>query len=160
MMQATQAVEPIRKNVTVNRPVEDAFRLFTEGMSTWWPLEVHSIAVDEETGKGVATVVFEPKGDGRVYEVADDGTEFDWAKVLVWEPPGRFVLAWKPNLRSTPPTELEVRFSAHGKGTRVELEHRGWERLGELADEARSGYDGGWPGTLERFAKAANQART
>jgi len=42
----------------------------------------------------------------------------------------RFVLAWKPHSRPVPPTEVEVRFVPDGEGTRVELEHRGWERVG------------------------------
>jgi hypothetical protein len=36
--------------------------------------------------------------------------------------------------------------------TRVELEHRGWERLGAQGRESRAGYDSGWPGVLESFA--------
>ena len=48
---------------------------------------------------------------------------------------------------------MEVRFSAEGAGsTRLDLEHRGWERLGDRAVEARSGYDSGWPQVLERYA--------
>ena len=154
-MKETVRIEPLRKSVVVRRSPQEAFTLFTEGMATWWPLETHSIAVDEETGQGAATVVFEPRAEGRVYEVMDDGTEAEWARVLTWQPPRRFVLAWKPNRRPTPPTELEVTFLPEGEGTRVELEHRGWERLGERAEEARAGYASGWPGTLERFAARA-----
>jgi hypothetical protein len=53
-------------------------------------------------------------------------------------------------------TEVEVRFVAvEPDHTRVELEHRGWERLGDLAAQARSSYEGGWPGVLDAFAGAA-----
>jgi len=41
-------------------------------------------------------------------------------------------------------TEVEVRFVPFDGCTRVELEHRGWERLGELANTARIDYDQGW----------------
>jgi hypothetical protein len=34
----------------------------------------------------------------------------------------------------------------------VRLEHRGWERLGDRASVARSGYETGWPVVLGRFA--------
>jgi uncharacterized protein YndB with AHSA1/START domain len=71
--------------------------------------------------------------------------------VLEWVPPTRFVLAWKPNDSSRPPTEVEVRFTPEGGGTLVELEHRGWERLGEIAAEARQTYGGGWVRVLSRF---------
>ncbi|HEX5631290.1 MAG TPA: SRPBCC domain-containing protein, partial [Acidimicrobiia bacterium] len=79
------------------------------------------------------------------------GAALPWAEVLVWEPPVRFVLAWKPHPRPTPPTEVEVRFTARGAHTLVELEHRGWERLGPEALEGRTGYSEGWVLTLERF---------
>jgi uncharacterized protein YndB with AHSA1/START domain len=77
--------------------------------------------------------------------------------ILAWEPPRRFVLAWKPNLTDNPPTELEVTFTANGDGTRVDLEHRGWERLGAMAEEARSGYGENWNGVLALFVSAAEQ---
>ena len=42
-------------------------------------------------------------------------------------------------------TELEVRFSRGGDGTRVDLEHRGWEIFGGArAQETRDNYDNGW----------------
>ncbi len=42
-----------------------------------------------------------------------------------------------------------------GAGTRVELEHRGFERLGERGEVARASYDGGWPTVLGRFVEQA-----
>jgi hypothetical protein len=45
-----------------------------------------------------------------------------------------------------------VRFAPEGEGTRVELEHRGWEKSG--AGE-RSSYDGGWEYVLRKFAEAS-----
>jgi hypothetical protein len=48
-----------------------------------------------------------------------------------------------------------VRFVPDGDGSRVELEHRGWERLGEAAAEAREGYDTGWDTVLGLYASAA-----
>ncbi len=41
----------------------------------------------------------------------------------------------------------------------MELEHRGWERLGEEAAEARRGYVEGWPVTFDRlFGEAADRS--
>ena len=64
---------------------------------------------------------------------------------------------WKPNDRPTPPTELEVRFSPQSDGTVVELEHRGWERLGEVSDELRPLYasEGGWTMVLGLYPNTA-----
>jgi uncharacterized protein YndB with AHSA1/START domain len=150
-------VEPVRKRVRVDRAVEDTFDLFVQGIDRWWPTEIHSRAAHDQYGEGVTVerVVFEPHAGGRLYEVTSEGVEGAWAEVLVFEAPHRFVLAWKPNDRPEPPTEVEVRFEPDGDGTVVSLEHRGWERLGAGAGEARSGYADGWRVPLERFVAAA-----
>lgn len=154
----TQSVDlsPIHKTIEVEAPIEVAFRVFTEEMGTWWPTETH--AMDE--GR-VLEIVFEPRVGGRVYEVAEAG-EGDWATVTAWEPPHRLVLAWKPNTRPTPPTEVEVRFEALGPGrTRLELVHGGWEHLAEEAADAaegRTSYLVGWDPVLARFADRVTEA--
>lgn len=149
--------EPIRKSVRVDRTAEDAFSLFTEHIDRWWPVEVFSRAADDQYGKGVKVerVVFEPRAGGRLYEVTSEGVEGVWANVLEYERPARIVLAWKPNDRPEPPTEVEIRFEPDGAGTLVSLEHRGWDELGARAEEAREGHDGGWQLPLERFVAAA-----
>jgi len=40
----------------------------------------------------------------------------------------------------------------------VELEHRGWERLGPEVAELKGEYAAGWIATLERFRAAAEEA--
>jgi len=55
-----------------------------------------------------------------------------------------------------------VRFAADaGGGTRVELEHRNFERLGAASGEKmRKGVDGGWPHLLDLYAKEASNKET
>jgi uncharacterized protein YndB with AHSA1/START domain len=150
-------IEPIRRSISVARPPEHAFRVFTDGLTTWWPSDRFSRAADGEFGDDVKVerLVFEGRAGGRVYEVTSDGREASWAEVLVFEPPARVVLAWKPHGRAQPPTELEVTFTAEGDGTRVELEHRGWERLGDLGAEGREQYAQGWPVVFDRLYGSA-----
>jgi DNA-binding transcriptional ArsR family regulator/uncharacterized protein YndB with AHSA1/START domain len=143
------ATEPVRKQIAVATDVESAFRTFTEDIATWWPVEGHS-----KTGAGSIPVLEQREG-GRMYEQGRDGTEHDWATILVYEPPHRVVLEWKVN-SAAPPTEVEVRFSPDGDGTRVELEHRGWELYPSGDTEERESYDSGWPRVLERFREAAS----
>jgi uncharacterized protein YndB with AHSA1/START domain len=152
-------IEPVRRDVTVAASVEEAFRLFTDEIAAWWPVESHSMAADRDDGSTVRELVLEPTQGGRLYEIASDGTEGTWGRVLTWEPPHRLVLAWKPNLRDEPETEVEVTFTAVEHGTRVDLEHRGWELLGDRAAQAAESYRSGWAFILgDRFPTAA--ART
>jgi uncharacterized protein YndB with AHSA1/START domain len=141
----------VYKQVVVNRPHEDAFELFTAGLASWWPFETHSPA-DEPPEE----VVFEERVGGRVYDRLASGEEHEWATVSEWEPPKRFVLDWHVG-QGRPSTELEVRFEPEDGGTRVELEHRGWERYGEAAGEAYRSYEGGWDTVLGRYVEAANR---
>ena len=151
---STEATDlTIRKTITVSRPIEDAFWLFTEGIGTWWPLATHSVG-DERA----ETAVFEGRVGGRIYERWDDGTEAPWGEVLVWEPPRRVVYSWQPNPERPAPTEVEVRFLPEGDSTRVELEHRGWERMGADASEAMAGYDSGWPVVLASYVERAGSS--
>ena len=152
-------LEPIRRSIVVSCSVEQAFRVFTEGMSTWWPLDTHSRAVDEGLEEVTAVgVEVEPRAGGRILERLSNGERISWGEVLVWEPPSRLAIGWKPNRKPQPPTELELSFRHEGPGTRVTLEHRGWERLGEGAVKVRDGYVEGWPKLFDGlFGRAADQ---
>lgn len=154
------SMEPIRRSVTVGLDPERAFRLFTEEMGSWWPVEMHSRAVDEFPGEDlkVERIEFQTHVGGLVLEYMSNGQALPWGKVLAWEPPGRFVLAWHPSSSERPPTEVEVRFTAGADGTLVQLEHRGWERLGPEVAEVYGSYGAGWVPTLERFRAAAAEA--
>jgi uncharacterized protein YndB with AHSA1/START domain len=147
----------VRKVMNVQAPPEVAWRVFTEKMSTWWPLDSYKI------GKANAVdAVIEPRVGGRWYERGDDGSTCDWGTVATWEPTTRLVLYWQisadwqydPTLK----TELEIRFIPEGNnGTRVELEHRRLDLYGERRDEMRSIFDtgGDWGRLLTSFARAA-----
>ena len=43
-------IEPIRASISVRTDPARAFEVFTRRLDTWWPLEVHSLAVDEFDG--------------------------------------------------------------------------------------------------------------
>ena len=145
-------IEPIHFSVTVPLSVADAFALFTERMTSWWPLLTHSLAQDR-----AERVEFEARAGGRIIEHSRDGEQHVWGEVLECDPPHRLVFTWHPGLDAS--TEVEVTFRGVGEGTQVDLEHRNWEALGELAEEVRNGYANGWPFVfVERFADAARAA--
>jgi uncharacterized protein YndB with AHSA1/START domain len=144
----------LRKAVTVSCTVDDAFRVFTEGIATWWPLRTHSVSKDR-----AVTCALEGKVGGRLFERDSEGAEHAWGVILVWEPPHRFVFTWYPGRNEDTAQQVEVWFSAAADGTRVDLEHRGWEKYGEGVDEAFKGYDTGWDLVFgDRYSQAANAA--
>lgn len=103
--------------------------------------------------------IIETHSGGRWYEKGEDGSECDWGRVLVWDPPSRLVLSWGLNskfvLDDRVESEVEVRFIPDGDGaTRVELEHR---ILAADADALRDAVDSprGWSGLLEIYAAKA-----
>jgi uncharacterized protein YndB with AHSA1/START domain len=153
---------PVRKTITVQTSAEHAFQVFTQGFDTWWPRS-HSIGASP-----LKKAIIETKAGGRCYQESMDGSECDWGKVLVWDPPRRFVLAWQLNAQwqyepdITQASEVEVRFTPEANGsTRVDLEHRHFERHGAGGRIVRASVDSanGWGGLLALFAKALDEGR-
>jgi uncharacterized protein YndB with AHSA1/START domain len=151
LMEAREVALEVRSSVTVGLPREEAFRLFTERMGSWWPLSRHSVYDAEAAG-----VTMEPRVGGRLYESAMDGRTSEWGTVTVWEPVDRVAVTWHPGYGEELATLVEVTFSDGPDGsTQVDLLHTGWEVHGDEASEAAATYRSGWPGVLERFAEAA-----
>lgn len=152
---------PVRRSVVVHASAEDAFAVFTEEVDSWWPRTHH-------IGKApMLRITIEGRAGGRCYSEQVDGTECDWERVLVWEPPRRLVLAWQithewgyqPDLAQS--SEVEVRFSPVGGGvTRVDVEHRFFDRQGVGGEPMRSAVDApnGWTKVLGCFADRVGRA--
>jgi uncharacterized protein YndB with AHSA1/START domain len=153
-MNRTISPAPVRKSLSVNATPERAFEVFTARFASWWPPSHHI------GGATMKTCVIEPKVGGRWYESGEDGSECDWGDVLVWAPPSRLVLAWRIGAdwayHADLTTEVEVTFTGEGARTRVDLEHRHLERMGENAEATRISLDtdGGWTGILKLYADA------
>ncbi len=139
-------IPPVRKTVTVAEPCREAFDRFTRGIGGWWPIATHSVDPDE-----TETCVFEGVQGGRIYERHRDGSEADWGRVTVWEPPTRIVFTWRPGRPASTAQEVEVVFTPTADGTRVELTHRDWERYGPGAKEQRDEYAPGWDYVLSCY---------
>ncbi len=147
----------VQKSLRVEAPQAVAWRVFTEQMGRWWPLDNYKI------GKTRAIdAIIEARVGGRWYERGDDGSACDWGRVLAWEPPARLVLSWDITADwqydRTLQTEIELRFISDGTATRVELEHRRLDRYGVRRDQMHSIFGdegGGWGKLLEMFARVA-----
>jgi uncharacterized protein YndB with AHSA1/START domain len=156
----TQAQEAtVRHQITVEAPVDRAFRVFTEQRDKIKPREHNMLGVD------IDETVFEPRAGGRIYDRGTDGSECEWASVIAYEPPDRVVFSWNisPHWQvETDParrSEVEVRFIAEDPDrTRVELEHRHLDRHGDGWEALRDGVaaSDGWPLYLQRYADLLN----
>ena len=108
----TIQVAPIRKSIVVKATAEKAFSTFTAGIARWWPA-AYTIGTSPQ-----ADVVMEPRAGGRWFERGQDGSECDWGKVLVWDPPRRVLVTWQIGgdwqYHADMITEMEVTFTALG----------------------------------------------
>jgi uncharacterized protein YndB with AHSA1/START domain len=157
MTASTLIIAPVKKIIRVGASQAHAFEVFTTGLDGWWPRKA-SIGSSPTKQN-----VLEPRLGGCWYQVGEDGSRADVGKILVWEPPHRFVMSWDINSNWKPDTavssEVEVRFIADGpNATRIELEHRKFERMGAgPGEKMRKDVEGGWPGMLEHFKQAAER---
>jgi hypothetical protein len=153
---ATLQIAPVRKSIVVAATPLRAFEVFTSGMDKWWP-KTHNIG-----NAPIKRCVMEPFVGGRWYNDLEDGSDVTVGHVRVWEPGQRLVVGWeinaqwKPDSRAEVASEVEVRFVREGENrTRVEVEHRDFERMGAEAGETmRNAVNNGWPGVLELFNEA------
>ena len=145
----------VRRQIQVNAPINEAFRVFTERFGDFKPREHNLLQA------AIAETIFEPRVGGHIYDRAVDGSECRWARILVYDPPDRVVFSWdispRWQLETNPAltSEVEVRFVAETRErTRVELEHRNLDRHGSGWESVREGVDheAGWPLYLQRYA--------
>jgi uncharacterized protein YndB with AHSA1/START domain len=149
-----QYASTVRRSVEVDAAVDRAFEVFVH-MTSWWPREHRVVAADLDE------VVIEPAVGGRCYQIGVDGSECDLGRVQTWDPPRRLQIAWHLDRRfeyepdASRASEVDVTFTPVGEGrTRVELEHRAFDRHGPDGDAIRTavGGEGGWGYILERYS--------
>ena len=97
----------------------------------------------------------EPYEGGRFYERFVDGDELQVGTVLACTPPTQILFSWRSPAWSVD-TEVEVLFHADAGGTTVEVEHRGFDRLGPDGATIAQRWVNGWPGVLRAFATRAD----
>jgi uncharacterized protein YndB with AHSA1/START domain len=141
--------EPLRFSFEVGCSVDHAFAVWTSGIATWWPAD-HTV-----TGAAGLRVVLEGRPGGRIFERTVDGEEHDWGEVTVWEPPSRLGYLWFLRADRADATDVEIRFQPTGEAqTRVQIEHSGWERLGDRGLPWRERNQAGWSSLLPHYLAA------
>ena len=154
-MAARQAA---RAEVTVEVSPEEAFALFTEDIGLWWRRDT-PYWNNRERG---ASVRIEPGVGGRFIEVydLDTGNGMEVGRVTAWEPGRRLALTWtQVGWPEGASTQLEISFEPAGTGTRVRLEHTGFERVPGATDFL-TGYDAGWKEVLGWFVEHVGTSRS
>ncbi|MDQ6742209.1 MAG: SRPBCC family protein [Candidatus Dormibacteraeota bacterium] len=147
-------IEPLRISFVVDCPAAHAFSVWTARTSSWWPV-THTVSAEPGL-----EVVFQPLLGGRIFERTPAGTEVEWGEITAWEPPSRLAYLWHIRDDRADATEVEINFLEQGDATtRVEIEHRGWERLGSRGPGWREVNLGGWNGVLPRYRAACSRAR-
>jgi hypothetical protein len=143
-------IEPLRFSYEIDCAPEHAFDVWTTRLSAWWP-KGHSVSGDPDT-----LVVLEPHLGGRIFERTSDGTEIDWGEITLWNPPTRLGYLWHISRDRSDATDVELTFVDAGNGrTRLEIEHGGWERLGEEGRVWREANTNGWDALIPNFIAAA-----
>ncbi|MGD9982120.1 MAG: hypothetical protein AB7H66_17625 [Hyphomonadaceae bacterium] len=150
---------PVVKSIGVRRSAADAFRIFTEEISVWWPLATRTRA-KTAAGEVTVRVTIEPRLGGRIYETLKDGRELEWGEVAAFEPGAFFAMHWRLGRPVEQTTNVSVRFEPlSAESCRVTLTHENWERMGDEAEKLRDAYDNGWADVFEqRFGGYAGLA--
>jgi len=144
-------IEPLRLSFVVGCEPDHAFATWTGKASAWWPPE-HTVS--NERG---AEIVFEPRVGGRIFERTPGGREIEWGEIVEWDPPRRLRYLWHIATDSERATDVAIVFhELPDNSTRVEVEHSGWERLGEVGQAWRDANHAGWGGVLPAYRAACS----
>jgi uncharacterized protein YndB with AHSA1/START domain len=142
-------IEPLRLSFVVECPADHAFATWTAKASSWWPAE-HTASQE----KGMK-IVFEPRAGGRIFERTSSGQEIEWGEITEWDPPRRLRYQWHIATDPVNATDVEIAFlPLSDASTRVDIEHTGWDRLGDLGRTWRDANKGGWDGVMPAYLAA------
>jgi hypothetical protein len=64
----------VSTSIDVQAPIEHAFRVFTEGIGSWWDPGHHILQAE------LAEMVFEPYVGGHIIDRGTDGSECRWSR--------------------------------------------------------------------------------
>jgi len=145
-------IEPLRIAFDIECSPDHAFATWTDRATAWW-LPQHTVS--HEPG---AEIVFEPRQGGRIFERTRAGNEIDWGQIVEWDPPRRLRYLWHIATETANATDVEIVFHALSESTtRVEIEHGGWDRLGDIGRQWRDANQAGWDGVLPAYRRDSSR---
>lgn len=132
--------ERVRVTTVISVDPATAFSIFTQEIGSWWKPKARPLFREGRVG----VLKFEPGPNGRLLEAYADAPcdPYEVGRVLTWIPGERLVFEWRQfGFGPNDVTRVDIRFEAVEKGTRVTLEHLGWESI-PLANLSRHGWSG------------------
>jgi uncharacterized protein YndB with AHSA1/START domain len=133
----------VRVTVVVDVSPDDAFEVFTEETAAWYRPGITRPAPGHLRFDGEGRRVLRAGGEGEA--------ETEVGRITVWEAGRRLVFV------DFQDTEVEIRFEAEGRATKVTLEHRGLDRL--PPDKAESIVQYGWRRLAFQFEAYLQEVR-
>ncbi|PKD20836.1 hypothetical protein APR41_12395 [Salegentibacter salinarum] len=149
-------MEKIRKKLFVRIVKGEAFNKFVNEINQWWPKD-YSWSGDE-----LKEIKIDASKDGLCTEIGPFGFRCDWGRVTQINVNEKIELKWQigPNREPIPDpekaSELEIAFIENGNSTTlVELEHRLFEKHGEMGEDYFKMMDSeqGWEFILDNYKK-------
>jgi hypothetical protein len=137
----------ITKSAFLRCTPAQAFALFTERASDWWPEPLRHTPDPRSEIRMVAA--------GRFWERATDGHEVELGRVTLWQSPLQLVLDFYPGTDARHPTEVVVRFEAEDDGTRITVEHRPKPESAGLWAEGAFRFERAWDSVLAALRQSA-----
>lgn len=138
--------DPIKKTLHVPLRPQKAFELFTEHLDDWWPTHSHSLSAGD--GEKPQNVMVDRREGGYITETKHDGDTGRWGTITKWDEGRAIGISWYVGRDEAEATDLDVVFTPTDMGTRIELTHGGFHRLGEAATAMHGNYDKGWDHVL------------
>jgi uncharacterized protein YndB with AHSA1/START domain len=151
--QSTSTTEPLTMSLDLTCPAAHAFVVWTTRIDSWWPTD-HTVSGRPDQ------IVLQGHVGGRIFERTPEGVEHDWGRVTAWDPPVLLAYTWHIGSDPAAATEVEVRFLPRDDDTsRIEIAHRGWDRLGATGSAGRDRNRRGWNALLPPFRAACRSGR-
>jgi len=103
---------------------EEAFDVFTGEIGVWWRPNM----LFQLPPRGDGTLSFQDRE--RLVTTLPNGKVFEIGRVHVWLRGERLAFSWRQaGFTADQVTEVDIRFERIGEGTRVTVEHRGWDSI-------------------------------
>lgn len=113
-------------SLRVDATPEQAFNVFTQEIAAWW----RPNGLFQLTPRGDGVLSFEPGENGRLITTLPSGKVFEIGRIATWLPGERLAFTWRQGtFAPDQQTHVEVRFEPVDGGTRVTVEHRGWDTI-------------------------------